>query len=114
MVCAVGLAVSFFLPWASFWMGNPSGFDLQKLGNQQLLLWAIPLFCLITIIAEVTKTAQRIAALVTGALPFAAGAYWFFQIGNDLFQMLTYGAYLSLIFGAALLVLPWMKGNRQP
>jgi hypothetical protein len=112
--CAAGLAVSFFLPWVNFWLGNPSGFDLQKTGGEQRLLWLIPVFCIITIVAGVTKYNQKPIAIFTGALPFATGAYWYSQIGTDLFHMLTYGAYLSLIFGTALLVLPWIKFKRQP
>jgi hypothetical protein len=32
-LCAAGLGVSFFLPWAQFLGGNVSGFDLQKAGD---------------------------------------------------------------------------------
>ena len=55
-LCALGLGVSFFLPWVQFFGGNVSGFDLQKLGDQQRLLWLIPIFCAITIFAGITKT----------------------------------------------------------
>jgi hypothetical protein len=105
-LCAAGLGVSFFLPWAQFLDGNFSGFDLQKTGDGQRLLWLIPIFCAITIFAGVTKRSQQIAAQLTGALPFIVGIYWYYKIGSDLTHMLTYGAYLSLIFGIALFVLP--------
>lgn len=105
-LCALGLGVSFFLPWANLLFGNPSGFDLQKLGDEQRFLWLIPLFCGITIIASVNKRSQQIAAQLTGLLPFIAGIYWYCKIKDDLFHILAYGAYLSLIFGAALFVLP--------
>jgi len=105
-LCALGLGVSFFLPWAHVFFGSPSGFDLQKLGAEQRLLWLIPIFSAITIIAGVTKRSQQIAGQLTGTLPFMAGIYWYSKIGSDLFHILTYGGYLSLIFGAALFVLP--------
>jgi hypothetical protein len=105
-MCAIGLGGSFFLPWAHFLGGQLSGFDLQRLGEWHRLLWLIPLFSAITLIACITKQSQRTAAQLTGALPFCVGAYWLAKIGGDLFQILTYGAYLSLIFGAALLILP--------
>jgi len=46
------LGISFFLPWVQLFGGNVSGFDLQKLGDQQRLLWLIPIFCAITIPAS--------------------------------------------------------------
>lgn len=105
-LCALGLGVSFFLPWAHVFFGSPSGFDLQKLGDEQRFLWLIPIFCMITVIASVNKRAQQIAAQLTGLLPFIVGIYWYSKIGKDMFQVLAFGAYLSLIFGAAMFVMP--------
>jgi hypothetical protein len=105
-LCAIGLGVSFFLPWAQFLGASISGFDLQKAGGGQLLLWLIPILSAITIIAGMTKRSQQIAGQFTGVLPFVVGVYWYAKIGNDLFQVLTFGAFWSLAFGAALLVLP--------
>jgi|ERR1017187_630440 hypothetical protein len=105
-LCALGLCISFFLPWAQIFGASLSGFDLQKLGDEQRLLWLIPIFCAITIFAGITKRSLKIAGQLTGALPFVVGIYWYYKIGSDLFHILTYGAFLSLIFGAALFVLP--------
>jgi hypothetical protein len=105
-LCALGLGVSFFLPWAQFFGANLSGFDLQKSGDEQRLLWLIPMFCVITIVAGFAKASQHIAARITGALPFIVGIYWYYKIGSDLTKLLTYGAYLSLILGVALFILP--------
>jgi hypothetical protein len=105
-LCAAGLGVSFFLPWVQFLGSTPSGFDLQQMGDGQRLLWLIPICGAITIFAGVTKRPQHIAARVTGLLPFCALAYWYSQIGSDLTHMLDYGAFLSLGFGVALLILP--------
>ena len=104
-LCAVGLGVCFFLPWANLFGGNVSGFDLQKLGSVHRLLWLIPICCAITVLAGITKRSQQIAGQFSGALPFAVGLYWYTKLGSDMFHILTYGAYLSLAFGAALLVL---------
>lgn len=104
-LCAVGLGVSFFLPWANFFGANISGFDLQKAGDEQRLLWIIPVFCAITIFAGVTKRGQQIAGQLSGVLPFVVGVYWYMKLGKDMFQILTFGAYLSLAFGLALLIL---------
>jgi hypothetical protein len=105
-LCALGLGVSFFLPWAQVLFRTVSGFDLQKAGDEQLLLWLIPIFCVITIFAGITKQKQNFVARVTGLLPFIILTYWFNKIGSDVGHILTYGAYLSLIFGTGLLVLP--------
>ena len=104
-LCALGLVVSFFLPWVQFLGGNISGFDLQKLGDQQRLLWLIPILCAITIFAGITKRSQQIAGQLSGTLPFVVGVYWYMKLGSDMLNILTFGAYLSLAFGAALLVL---------
>jgi hypothetical protein len=105
-LCALGLGISFFLPWAQFFGVNLSGLDLQKLGDQQRLLWLIPICCAITIFAGITKRSQQIAGQFTGALPFCVGVYWYTKLGSDLFHILTYGAFLSLVFGLALFILP--------
>jgi hypothetical protein len=105
-LCALGLGVSFFLPWAKVLFGTLSGFDLQKTSDEQRLLWLIPIFCVITIIAGIANQSQNFVARVTGLLPFIVLVYWYNQIGSDLEHMLTYGAYLSLAFGVVLLVLP--------
>ena len=105
-LCALGLGVSFFLPWAHILFGNPSGFDLQKMGDEQLLLWLIPIFCVITIIAGIVKQNQNFVARVTGLLPYIALVYWYNKLGSDLGQILAIGAYLSLIFGITLIILP--------
>ena len=104
-LCAVGLGVSFFLPWVQIIGANISGFDLQKMGDQERLLWIIPICCAITIFANITKRSKEFARQFTGVLPFLVGGYWYFKLGNDMFQLLTYGAYLSLAFGAAMLIL---------
>lgn len=104
-LCALGLGISFFLPWVNILGGTVSGFDLQKLGDQQRLLWLIPILCVITIFAGFTKRSQQHAGQLSGTLPFVVGVYWYMKLGQDMFQILTFGAYLSLGFGAALLVL---------
>jgi len=105
-LCALGLGISFFLPWAQIFGANLSGFDLQKMGDEQRLLWAIPVFCAITIIAGFAKQSQKDVAQITGALPYVVGVYWYLKLKDDFFHVLVFGAFLSLAFGAALLILP--------
>jgi hypothetical protein len=105
-LCALGLGVSFFLPWAHFFGANLSGFDLQKMGREQRLLWLIPICCAITIFADASKRGQQIVGQLTGALPFCVGVYWYTKLGRNMFNILTFGAFLSLAFGLALFILP--------
>lgn len=102
ILCAAGLGICFFLPWANFFGATISGFDLQKMGDLHRLLWLIPVFSVITILAGVTKRSQCHAGQLTGVLPFLVGIYWYSKLGKDLQHILTYGAYLSLTFGAAV------------
>ena len=105
-ICALGLGGSFFLPWARFLGIQVSGFDLQKGGDGYYLLWCIPVFSGIVILGGIAKKNQADAARITGVIPFAIAAYWFYRLGSDLMQLLDYGAFLSLIFAAGLLMLP--------
>jgi hypothetical protein len=105
-LCAAGLGVSFFLPWVQFFGDTVSGFDLQKLAGGHRLLWLIPICCVITIFAGAAKRSQKIAGAITGTIPLGLAVYCYHKVGNDLFQQLFYGAYLSLAFGAVLFILP--------
>lgn len=104
-MCAGGLFISFFLPWATIMGGNISGFELQKLGEYHKLLWLIPVCSVITIAGGVTGKGQRLAAQVTGALPYFTLIYWFYQLGKDLTEIMTVGAYLSLGLGLVMFIL---------
>jgi hypothetical protein len=101
-LCAAGMGVSFFLPWANFFGANLSGFDLQKMGAEQRLLWLIPIACALTILLGVKKISQKVVGHITSALPFGVGLYWYNKLGSDLTHILAYGAYLSLILGGVM------------
>ncbi len=101
-LCAMGMGVSFFLPWAQIFGANLSGFDLQKMGAEHRLLWLIPIGCTLTIYMGVKKISQKIIGQITGVLPFCVGFYWYQKLGNDLTHILAYGAYLSLMFGGVM------------
>jgi hypothetical protein len=105
-LCATGLFICFFLPWAHI-LGQPvSGFDLQKLGGNQKLLWLIPISCGITIVAGYLKQGQKTAANFAAALPFLALIYWTQQLGVDVIKnVLAFGAYAGLALALVLAVL---------
>jgi small-conductance mechanosensitive channel len=112
--CAVGLIICFFLPWISFlFLGKPSGFDLAKEGAKAegkafalVFLWAIPFCSIVTVLAGMVKQSQKNIAQFTGALPFAALAVALYFNGSDLLKVLEFGAYISLVLGLVLFILP--------
>src|SRR5467141_2650199 len=107
-LCGAGLGISFFLPWIQILGISASPFTMQKMGQEAdtRLLWLIPIFSAITIFAGLAKFGQSVAARLTGLLPFFALVYWYKDVGNDLMNVLSYGAYLAGLFGAALVILP--------
>lgn len=104
-ICALGLGVSFFLPWATIFGALISGFDLQKDGGGKLSLWLIPLLSAISVITILSKRSVSIVGPLTGMTPYLAAIYWYVKLGNDLFRVMTYGAYISLLCGACLIAL---------
>lgn len=111
-LCALGLLISFFLPWIQF-IGL-SGFDLQKMPGHQKWLWIIPAFSVITIFVPVAGRCLKIAALFTGVFPFCVLAYGINQVGSELLRTVAFGGWLSLSFALALLILPHRLKGKVP
>lgn len=109
-LCAAGLLVSFFLPWINFLGLKLSGFELGKSGDKGLLLWLIPVLGALVIFAGITRRSQKMVAQLVGVLPFFVLGYGIYREGKDLLQVLGMGAYIALLLGAVLFVLPrWSK-----
>src|ERR1700722_14414141 len=109
-LCALAMIGCFFLPWLNVFLGQTApGYQLQQLPSDEAkLIWAIPAGGLLALLAAAANVKQGIAATsqLAGALPFLALPYYGVKIGQDLFQSLQIGAYLTLILGAVLFVLP--------
>lgn len=102
---SAGLFVCFFLPWMRiFIFGKPSGFDSAKEGGAYSLLWALPIFSAITIIAGLAKSGQQLAGVITGVLPFIVLGVGLYHIGPDLFSVLEIGAWAGLALGLATII----------
>jgi hypothetical protein len=108
VVCSLALIGCFFLPWIDVFMGNSaSGYQLQELPSDEVkLFWLIPCGALLALLAAAVKQGVGPMSQIAGALPFLALLYYSVKIGQELFQALQIGAYLTLILGAALFVLP--------
>jgi hypothetical protein len=104
ILSAVGLLISFFLPWVNILIGRPSGFDLQKLGDVHRFYWIIPIFSGVAVVAGLTKRSQRTVAVIAGLCPFAILIYWLSKLGSELMESLSYGSYVALACGLCLIV----------
>ena len=103
-ICALALGVCFFFPWVTIFGFNASGFYYAKQGGKALLLWALPLFCLITVIGSVTKSNLKHGAQLTGAIPFAIAGYGFYH-EQQIWKIFAVGAWLGLILGLVIFFL---------
>jgi branched-chain amino acid transport system permease protein len=105
VIIAGGLVVFFFLPWAQLFGFGVSGYNLGQLGSYGNLAWLILVGGIATIAAivlEADEALARMVAGVTGFLPWAGLLYGLSKVGTDLFQILSIGAYLTLLAGLAL------------
>lgn len=97
----------FFLPWIKFIFGTPSGYELQQLPSDEAkLVWLIPATALVALVAAIAKQGVLVTAQIAGAMPFLALIYYRVKLGEELFQILQIGAYLSLALGAILFITP--------
>jgi hypothetical protein len=97
----------FFLPWIKFIFGTPSGYDLQQLPSDEAkLVWLIPATALVALLAAMIKKGVLVTAQIAGAMPFLALIYYRVKLGEELFQILQIGAYLSLALGVILFITP--------
>ena len=105
ILCAAGLAASFFMPWVKMFLGHTSGYDLQQLGDAHKLYWSVPVFAAVAIVSALTKKSQRTAAQFAGAVPYVILIYWMAKFESkymELLQNLDYGAYVALVCGGVL------------
>ena len=107
---AIGLIIFFFVPWVKLWMFQGSAYDIAvNIGDQAVMLWGIPILGAIVIISGLNdKNADihKIASLLAGASPFIAIIWGANQldIGSDIFEVFSFGAYASMGIGAGLIL----------
>lgn len=104
-ICAVGLLICFFLPWIDVIIAKPSGMDFQKESEAAKLLWLMPILSALTIFAGMAGKSAKIASQLAGLTPFVILAYGRLH-EEQLFHVLGVGAYIALILGFFLIVLP--------
>lgn len=106
-ICATSLFFCFFLPWVNLLLVKPSGFDLAKAGGAWVLIWALPAFCLVTVLAGLSQQKwHKPAAVVTGFIPFVILFIGLFNHGEDLIQQLRPATHVGFFVGLVLIFLP--------
>lgn len=106
-VSAAVLAASFLMPWATFLGGNISGLDIQKHFESYQYVWLLPACALATLSLNLAGAPPTpVVRRITGLIPFGILAYSLNKFGSDLFQILSWGGWLALAAGIALIVTP--------
>jgi hypothetical protein len=105
-VSAAVLAASFFMPWATFLGGNISGLEIQKNVDSYKLVWLLPACAGITLILSMAGAQTAVVRRIAGLVPFALLGYSLNKFGTDLFQIVSWGGWVALASGIALIAAP--------
>jgi hypothetical protein len=103
---SAALLLSFFTPWITFFDGNLSGLDIQKNFESYRLVWLMPTLASLTFILSIAGLGTGLMRQLAGLSPFAILAYSLHEIGSELFKSISWGGWLALIAGLALICLP--------
>lgn len=98
------MLVGFFLPWAQLFGQGLSGFEIGKLGSYGNWAWTVPLGAGATLLLGYYRANQRPVAFIAGLLPLIGLVYALIKVGEDIFHIISIGAYITLIAGFVLLV----------
>jgi hypothetical protein len=122
--CAIGFLILFFLPW--FQVGDTlsislRGYQIPNLAHDigkgigqfkslfgesgktdswvfwYYLIYLLPVFSLITIILGSMGKNVKATGFLTAAVPIGWFIYAVIKLGTDLFKIMTFGAYLTLL-----------------
>jgi hypothetical protein len=125
VILAVLMLIAVFLPWVAVGPESVSGFDLIKatfeaeseagLGSALdaeggwlvYVLYAIPVFALLTLIVGLGRGPSNIFAIIAGAAPWVLILYPVVQgtaAFGDMFQGMGIGGYATLLIGVLLVL----------
>ncbi len=94
------------MPWATFLGGNISGLDIQRHFKSYQLVWLMPALAGITLVMNMAGAPTNLTRRIAGLVPFGILAYSLNRFGSDLFQILSWGGWIALATGIALIVAP--------
>jgi hypothetical protein len=104
------LIIAFFLPWISFFGIALTGWQFCRIQEGSPFVLLFPIAGVITIFVGLAGGPQRSIAQISGALPLLGFVYIFAIYKTDeLLQILSIGAYLSLISGVLLIFSPYLR-----
>lgn len=110
------ILVAFFLPWFSFGILELSGYNLpgriaalDRFGGRSdaslsylYLVYVIPVLAVLITMLNLKNIATQIPSLLLGALTLLAFGAWVFEKGSSVFEIMTVGAYLTIISAVPL------------
>lgn len=104
IICAAGMIIFFFLPWAQIFSLGVSGYNLGQLGSYANLVWLIPSFCIFLIVMGLAGKDLKLIGFITGSLPIIGLMYGLANVGSDLFHVVGIGVYLTLLASMVLIL----------
>lgn len=103
-LAAAALVMAFFMPWIALVIGW-RGVDVMRTESYSFVV-ILPLLSAVLLVLSLLDRSVAWLRRLTGLVPFLILAYGLYHFGVDLFRGLMLGAWLSLIAGAVLLLLP--------
>jgi hypothetical protein len=103
-LAAAALVMAFFMPWIALVIGW-RGVDVMRTETYSFVV-ILPLLSIVLLVLSLLDRSVAWLRRLTGLVPFLILAYGLYHFGMDLFRGLMLGAWLSLIAGAVLLLLP--------
>jgi SSS family solute:Na+ symporter len=117
LVAALLLFASFFLPWFSSHSGSFSGFQIRgflranpDIGGSSLpgfilmiLIYLIPVLCLVIIVQLIGKKSTKFTALLAGIMPFLALLIILF-LRREILGQLGIGIYATIVLALTLVI----------
>jgi len=112
-ICAALLTFSFFMPWVSIEGVSASGYQFSELARlldfpRGQIVWAVPALGAVALVGGLYRKAHQWLAILAGTVPICVFIYLVVKAGHykgDLFSMLSFGSWLMLVMGVALIFL---------
>lgn len=121
LICAMGLLVSFFLPWVEIEGASISGYNITRLGSYANYVWIIPILSGVTIIVSLLNKDNRLFGGITGVIVLGAIFYALAKTTNSakeiemafkvISKVLAIGGWSTIIFSLAILRTSLMKNT---
>jgi hypothetical protein len=116
-IIALGLLISFVLPWFR-WFNTPlSGYQLQSNFSSYRYVWIMPLLALIVVVLQIVRLSSKNITQLAGITPLMSFCYASYRLRvhpMELAKGLEYGAWTALICGILLFSASYNQKNPPP